>query len=47
MPGHHPSQVANPEWMQEWVALFDKGETGLTQLDTTKISLSPEDMLPA
>ena len=23
LPGHHPSNVANPEWMQEGVALFD------------------------
>lgn len=47
IPGHHPSQVANPEWMKEWVALFDKGEVGLTKLDTTKMSLSPKEMLPA
>ncbi len=47
MPGHHPSHIANPEWMQEWVALFDQGETGLTELDTTKMALSPKGMLPA
>ena len=47
LPGHHPSHIANPEWMQEWVALFDQGETGLTELDTTKMALSPKAMLPA
>jgi predicted metal-dependent hydrolase len=47
LPGHHPSDVANPAWMREWVALYDKGEQGLTRLDTTKMQLSPEAMLPA
>lgn len=47
LPSHHPSHVANPEWMQEWVALYDKGETGLSKLDTTKAALSPTAMLPA
>lgn len=47
LPGHHPSHVVNPDWMQEWVALYDKGEPGLTQLDTSKMLLSPEAMLPA
>lgn len=41
------AHVANPEWMQEWVALYDTGETGLTKLDTTKVALSPTAMLPA
>jgi predicted metal-dependent hydrolase len=47
LPGHHPSQVADPAWMQAWVALYDKGEHRLTRLDTTKMQLSPEAMLPA
>ena len=46
MPGHHPSDVENPEWMKEWVALYDKGEVRLTQRDTTKMALSLTAMLP-
>jgi predicted metal-dependent hydrolase len=44
LPWHHPSHVADPAWMREWVALYDKGEKGLTKLDTTKLSLSPAGM---
>jgi hypothetical protein len=47
LPGHRPSDVADPAWMQAWVALYDKGEPGLTRLDTAKMRLSPEAMLPA
>ena len=47
LPGHHPSDVVNPAWMQEWVALYDSGEQGLTKFDTTKRPLSPQEMLPA
>jgi predicted metal-dependent hydrolase len=46
LPWHHPSHVADPAWMREWVALYDKGETGLAKLDTTKLPLSPAGMLP-
>lgn len=46
LPGHHPSQVADPAWMQEWVALYDQGEKGLLTLDTTKIRMTPAGMLP-
>ena len=47
LPWHHPSRVANPAWMQEWVALYDKGEKGLAKLDTSKLHQSPASMLPA
>jgi predicted metal-dependent hydrolase len=47
LPGHHPSQVVDPAWMREWVALYDKGENGLTKLDTAKMHRSPEAMMPA
>lgn len=46
MPGHHPSQVADPAWMREWVSLYDRGEAGLTRLDATKIACTPAVMLP-
>jgi uncharacterized protein len=47
LPWHHPSHVANPAWIREWVALYDTGEEGLAKLDTTKLSLSPREMLRA
>src|SRR5262249_42893677 len=47
LPWHHPSQVANPAWMKEWVALYDAGEQGLTNLDSTKLTQSPAGMLSA
>ena len=47
LPWHHPSHVANPAWMQEWVAVHDRGETGLAKLDTKKLALTPREMLPA
>lgn len=46
LPGHHPSHVADPAWMREWVALYDKGEKGLSKLNTAKMQLSPAAMLP-
>jgi hypothetical protein len=47
LPWHHPSHVADPAWMKEWVVLFDKGEMGLAKLDTSKLEQSPTAMLPA
>jgi len=46
LPWHHPSRVADPAWMREWVALYDKGEKGLAKLDATKLAQSPAGMLP-
>jgi hypothetical protein len=47
LPWHHPSHVADPTWMREWVALYDQGEKDLTKLDTAKLQLSPTEMAPA
>jgi len=47
LPWHHPSRVADPAWMREWVALYDKGERGLAKLETSKLPQSPTGMLPA
>jgi predicted metal-dependent hydrolase len=47
LPWHHPSHVANPQWMREWVALHDTGERGLAKLDTRKLQQSPAGMVPA
>jgi len=43
-PHWHP---ADPAWMREWVALYDKGERGLAKLETSKLPQSPTGMLPA
>jgi uncharacterized protein len=47
LPWHRPSHVADPAWMKEWVALFDKGEMGVAKLDTTKLQQSPAGMVTA
>ncbi len=43
LPGHHPSKIEDPEFMREWVDLYDRGEQGLLRLDTR----DPRRMLPA
>jgi uncharacterized protein len=47
LPSHHPSHIADPAWMKEWVALYNKGEQGLLKLDTKKMQMSPVGMVPA
>ncbi len=47
LPGHHPSHIADPEWMREWVELYDAGEAGLTHLDMSDPTRSPGAMLSA
>lgn len=46
LPGHHPSKIKDPEWMREWVALYDRGEERLTRLDMKEPTRSPAAMLP-
>jgi uncharacterized protein len=41
LPWHDPGRVPDPPWMQEWVALYERGEAGLTRLDTRRIHLGP------
>jgi predicted metal-dependent hydrolase len=41
LPWHDPGRVADPAWMREWVALYERGEPGLTRLDTRRIHLHP------
>ncbi len=47
LPWHHPSHVANPAWMKEWVALHDTGVRGLAKLDTGRLQRSPAEMVSA
>jgi hypothetical protein len=41
LPWHDPGRVADPAWIREWVDLYERGEAGLTRLDTRRIHLMP------
>jgi predicted metal-dependent hydrolase len=41
LPWHDPARIVDPEWMREWVSLYERGEPGLTCLDTRRIHLMP------
>ncbi len=43
-PWHDPRRVRDPDWMREWVALYERGTPGLTHLDTRRMHLSPAAM---
>ena len=42
LPGHHPSQVADPEWYQEWLATYgsDDSREQVVLLDTGRLQQS-------
>jgi predicted metal-dependent hydrolase len=40
-PWHDPARIADPAWNREWVELYERGEAGLTRLDTRRIHLMP------
>lgn len=44
-PWHDPARVADPPWIQEWIALYERGEQGLTRLDTRRMDLGPAAMI--
>ena len=46
LPWHHPSHVRDPQWMREWVALYDTDEQSVAKLDTSKLEQSPAAMSP-
>jgi predicted metal-dependent hydrolase len=41
LPGHDPARIADPAWIREWVALYERGEPGLLRLDTRRIAAMP------
>lgn len=41
LPRHDPARIPDPDWVQEWLALYERGETGLTHLDTRRMHLAP------
>ena len=45
LPWHDPNRVPDPAWIQEWVALYERGEEGLTRLDTRRMHLGPAAMV--
>ncbi|BFM14114.1 metal-dependent hydrolase [Maricurvus nonylphenolicus] len=40
LPGHHPSQVKDPQWSLDWIARYDSNTDEFAILDTTNISAS-------
>jgi uncharacterized protein len=45
LPWHRPQRFGDPAWAREWVALYDRGEERLVRLDTSRIHLTPGEML--
>ena len=45
LPWHQPRRFRDPEWAREWVRLYDDGEGRLVRLDTSRMHLSPGEML--
>jgi hypothetical protein len=45
LPWHDPARIPDPAWMREWVALYERGEPGLTRLDTRRMHLFPADLV--
>jgi predicted metal-dependent hydrolase len=38
LPGHHPSEVKDPEWCLDWIAAYKNGNSQLAVLDTYKLT---------
>jgi predicted metal-dependent hydrolase len=38
LPGHHPSQVQDPQWCLDWIAMYNKHDSRLAGLDTGKLT---------
>lgn len=38
---HDPARIADPAWIREWIALYERGEPGLLRLDTRRIGAMP------
>ena len=47
LPWHDPGRVVDPPWIREWVDLYERGEPGLTRLDTRRIHLTPAALVQA
>lgn len=37
LPGHHPSNMADPKWSLSWIALFERSNAPLAALDTDNL----------
>jgi predicted metal-dependent hydrolase len=44
-PWHDPARVPDPAWMREWVDLYERGEEGLTRLDTRHMQRTPAELV--
>ena len=40
IPGHHPSQVKDPQWYQDWIATYGQDEDSVVVLDTDNLKSS-------
>ena len=40
IPGHHPSQVEDPQWYQDWIATYGQDEDSVVILDTDNLKSS-------
>jgi hypothetical protein len=45
LPWHDPARIADPPWIREWITLYERGEPGLTRLDTSRMALGPAAMV--
>ena len=47
LPWHQPERFKDPDWVIDWVRLYDEGEERLTELDTARIGEMPSTMVGA
>ncbi len=40
IPGHHPSQVKDPQWYQDWIETYGEDENSVVVLDTDNLKTS-------
>ena len=40
VPGHHPTQVADPRWYQDWIEAYGQDESAAVVLDTDNLQTS-------
>ncbi|MDO8290251.1 MAG: metal-dependent hydrolase [Parvibaculum sp.] len=46
-PAYHPSQVADPEWVSAWAAIYEASDTAAARLDTHRLREALPVALPA
>jgi predicted metal-dependent hydrolase len=46
-PWHRPQRFRDPDWVTDWIRLYDEGHGGLTELDTARIDEMPSTLVGA